>query len=50
MQILGVKLAEDIEVELPDEELKHRILVFKKIDTTPVKYPRKAGKPTKNPL
>ena len=50
MEILGVKLAEDIEVELPDEELKHRILVFKKIKETPGKYPRKAGKPAKNPL
>ncbi|SEN96600.1 16S rRNA (guanine527-N7)-methyltransferase, partial [Peptostreptococcus russellii] len=50
MEILGVKLAEDIEVELPDEELKHRILVFKKIAKTPAKYPRKAGKPAKNPL
>lgn len=50
MEILGVKLAEDIEVELPDEELKHRILVFKKVKKTPEKYPRKAGKPAKNPL
>lgn len=50
MDILGVKLAEDIEVDLPDEELKHRILVFKKIKETPSKYPRKAGKPAKNPL
>lgn len=50
MEILGVKLVENIDVELPDEELKHKILVFKKIDKTPDKYPRKAGKPLKQPL
>lgn len=50
MDILGVKLVEKIEVELPDEELKHKILVFKKNIKTDKKYPRKAGKPSKNPL
>jgi|SRR3712207_579548 len=47
---LGVKLVEHIEVDLPDEELKHTILVFKKIEKTPGKYPRRPGKPSKNPL
>lgn len=50
MKVLNVKLVEKIDVELPDEELKHKILVFKKIGETPSKYPRKAGKPSKNPL
>lgn len=50
IKILGVKLVELIEVDLPDEELKHTVLVFKKEKDTPVKYPRKAGKPSKNPL
>ncbi len=50
MKILGVKLVERIDVSLPDQELKHNILVFKKEEPTPAKYPRKAGKPSKNPL
>lgn len=50
MKILGVKLVEKIDVQLPDEELKHNILVFKKLEKTTKKYPRKAGKPSKNPL
>lgn len=50
MEILGVKLIEKINVTLPDEELEHKILVFKKEKKTPTKYPRKAGKVTKNPL
>lgn len=50
MDILGVELTEKINVVLPDEELEHKILVFKKVIQTPSKYPRKAGKPSKNPL
>lgn len=50
MDVLDVKLVENIEVSLPDEELKHRILVFKKIKETLGKYPRKAGKLSKKPL
>ncbi|MDY4561592.1 MAG: 16S rRNA (guanine(527)-N(7))-methyltransferase RsmG [Peptostreptococcus porci] len=50
MDVLDVKLVENIEVSLPDEELKHRILVFKKINETLGKYPRKAGKLSKKPL
>lgn len=50
MKILNIKLVEKIDVQLPDEELKHNVLVFKKLEKTPQKYPRKAGKPSKNPL
>lgn len=50
MKILGVILEERIEVRLPDEELRHNILVFKKIKPTTKKYPRKAGTPSKEPL
>ncbi|SFE68097.1 16S rRNA (guanine(527)-N(7))-methyltransferase RsmG [Peptostreptococcus sp. D1] len=50
MDVLDVKLVENIEVSLPDEELKHRILVLKKIKETLGKYPRKAGKLSKKPL
>nr|WP_297396807.1 16S rRNA (guanine(527)-N(7))-methyltransferase RsmG [uncultured Peptostreptococcus sp.] len=50
MKLLGVRLVEKINVILPDQELKHNILVFKKEEKTPAKYPRRAGKPSKNPL
>ena len=50
MDILGLEFVEKIDIELPNEELKHNILVFKKVRNTPEKYPRKAGKPAKSPI
>lgn len=50
MDVLGVEFVEKIDVELPNEELRHNILVFKKVRNTPEKYPRKAGKPAKSPI
>ncbi|RDY23434.1 16S rRNA (guanine(527)-N(7))-methyltransferase RsmG [Romboutsia maritimum] len=50
MDALGLEFIEKIDVELPDSELNHNILVFKKVKNTPDKYPRKAGKPAKAPI
>ncbi len=50
MEILGVEFIEKIDVKLPEYDLNHNILVFKKIKSTPEKYPRKAGKPSKSPI
>lgn len=50
MEVLGIEFVEKIDIELPESDLKHNILVFKKIKNTPEKYPRKAGKPLKNPI
>ncbi|WP_250675176.1 16S rRNA (guanine(527)-N(7))-methyltransferase RsmG [Paraclostridium ghonii] len=50
MELLGLDFVEKIDVELPEIELKHNIVVFKKINNTPAKYPRKAGKPVKSPI
>jgi len=50
MEVLGLEFIEKIDIELPSEELKHNILVFKKVNNTPEKYPRKAGKPAKSPI
>ena len=50
MEALGIEFVEKIDIQLPDSELNHNILVFKKIHNTPLKYPRKAGKPSKNPI
>ena len=50
MDVLGIEFVEKIDIKLPDLELNNNILVFKKIRNTPSKYPRKAGKPYKNPI
>lgn len=50
MEVLGLEFVEKIDVKLPEIELKHNIVVFKKVSSTPTKYPRKAGKPVKNPI
>lgn len=50
IDVLGLEFVEKIYVELPGINLNHNILVFEKIKETPVKYPRKAGKPAKNPI
>lgn len=50
MEILGLEFIEKIDVDLPEIDLKHNIVVFKKIANTPAKYPRKAGKPVKSPI
>lgn len=50
METLGVKFIEKIDIKLPEIELNHNILVFEKIQNTPSKYPRKAGKPSKSPI
>lgn len=50
MKELGVEFTEKINIKLPEYDLSHNILVFKKIKNTPSKYPRKAGKPSKSPI
>lgn len=50
METLGIKFVEKIDIKLPDLELNHNILIFQKISKTPSKYPRKAGRPSKNPI
>ncbi|MEG1287482.1 MAG: 16S rRNA (guanine(527)-N(7))-methyltransferase RsmG [Clostridium sp.] len=50
MEVLGIEFIEKIDAKLPESDLNHNILVFKKIKNTPEKYPRKAGKPSKNPI
>ena len=50
MEVLGVEFVEKIDIELPEVDLEHNILVFKKVTNTPEKYPRKAGKPSKSPI
>lgn len=50
MDVLGVKMVERIDVKLPDEDIKHNILVFKKTSSTPSKYPRRSNQISKKSL
>lgn len=49
-EILKVKLVDKFEFTLPGTDNERKILVYQKIDNTTNKYPRQAGKPSKNPL
>lgn len=50
IKILGGELADIHEFELPGTDMKRTILVIRKVAATPPAYPRKAGKPDKEPL
>ncbi|MBE7028625.1 MAG: 16S rRNA (guanine(527)-N(7))-methyltransferase RsmG [Ruminococcaceae bacterium] len=50
MKILNIELVKKEEFILPGTDNQRKIYIFKKIKSTPDKYPRQAGKPTKNPL
>ncbi len=50
IKILGGKLDNIHTEELPQNEGERSVIIIKKTLDTPNKYPRKAGKPTKQPL
>jgi len=50
LKVLGGKINEVKEFILPGSDIKRNIIVIKKIYKTPAKYPRKAGKPSSNPI
>jgi 16S rRNA (guanine527-N7)-methyltransferase len=50
LDILGGKLEEVKEFTLPYSDMKRYIIAVRKLRQTPTKYPRKAGKPSKEPL
>lgn len=47
---LGGKIQEIIEVEIENSDIKHNLVIIKKIKATDIKYPRKAGMVTKKPI
>lgn len=49
IKTLGGKISNISEIELEDK-ITRRFVMIDKIETTPIKYPRKAGKPQKTPL
>lgn len=50
IKILGGKVEDVYEADIPFTDLKHKIIVIKKVGQTPLKYPRKAGIATKTPI
>lgn len=48
--ILGGEVSEVFEVDIPGTDLKHKIIIIKKVRHTPMQYPRKAGIPSKTPI
>lgn len=50
VRLLGGELERIVRYEIPSTDLKHNLLVIKKVKNTSTKYPRKAPKPAKDPL
>ena len=50
ISILGGKIEDIIQVSIEDSDLKHNLVIVKKIKSTPKTYPRQAGTASKNPL
>lgn len=50
IHLLGGKLLRQIDFYLPDSDIYRNFVVIEKISSTPNKYPRKAGMPSKEPL
>ncbi len=50
ISLLGGKIEKVEETALPDTDLKHTIVVIKKVKATPEKYPRRAKKIERSPL
>ncbi len=50
IQVLGGEVIEIKQIIIPDTELRHTLVLIKKVIQTPSQYPRKAGKVLKNPI
>ena len=50
LYLLGGKMKEKIEFVLPSSDIGRSFIIIEKVKTTPLKYPRKAGLPSKEPL
>lgn len=50
IRILGGKVVNQVEFQLPDSDIYRNLFVIEKMKETPKKYPRKAGLPSKEPL
>jgi len=50
IKILGGSIQEVLEFKLPDTDYDRSIILIKKVNSTPKKYPRNPGKPKKSPI
>ena len=50
LSILGGKIEKIEEIVLPETDIRRNIMIINKIKSTPKKYPRNPGIPTKKPL
>ncbi|NBH26133.1 16S rRNA (guanine(527)-N(7))-methyltransferase RsmG [Lachnospiraceae bacterium] len=50
IQVLGGKYERQVEFNLPNSDIYRNLVVIKKEKSTPLKYPRKAGLPSKEPI
>jgi len=50
LDILGGEIEEVKNFVLPGSDMKRSVIIVRKVRQTPTKYPRKAGKPSKEPL
>ena len=50
ISVLGGKLERVDEFKLPDSDISRNVIVLSKVKNTPVRFPRKAGMPSKEPL
>lgn len=50
LKILGGEIEQIEEIILPNSDIKRNIIIVKKINNTPSKYPRKPGTPSKEPI
>lgn len=50
IKVLGGEVTEIKQVVIPNIELQHKIILIKKVQQTPIQYPRKAGKALKTPI
>lgn len=50
LELLGGGIEEVRELTLPFSDIKRNIIIVRKLRQTPTKYPRKPGKPAKEPL
>ncbi|MCR4436536.1 MAG: 16S rRNA (guanine(527)-N(7))-methyltransferase RsmG [Clostridiales bacterium] len=50
LEVLGGEIVRVDEILLPFSDIKRSIIVIRKLRQTPTKFPRKAGKPSKEPM
>ena len=50
IRILGGRVEKTVDYAIPETDVRHRVIVIRKAEKTPDKYPRAFAKMKKNPL